>query len=164
MKMELSVPCAIALGFVLGLTVQAARGSNVAADAQRVTGVGGIFFKSPNPATLAGWYRDHLGIALVPGGDGANAPQFHVFKWRTNDRPDTVGGTVFSIFPLSSKYFDPTSAPFMINFRVANLERLLAQLKAEGVPVDAKIDDESNGRFGWATDPEGRRIELWEPK
>jgi predicted enzyme related to lactoylglutathione lyase len=90
--------------------------------------------------------------------------QNHVFPWREKDHAETVGSTVFSIFFMGSKYFDPSSAPFMINLRVANLERLLAQLKAEGVQVDEKIDDESNGRFGWAMDPEGHRIELWEPK
>jgi predicted enzyme related to lactoylglutathione lyase len=164
MKMKSWWPCAIVLGFVLGMAVQAARGSGSAADTERVTGLGGIFFKSPDPAKLAGWYRDHLGVTLEPAGRGAGAPQFYVFQWRGKDQPDTVGATVFTIFPASSKYFDPTTAPFMINFRVANLERLLAQLKAEGVSVDAKIVDESNGRFAWASDPEGRRIELWEPK
>ena len=165
MKMELWVPCALALSFLLGMTIQSARGSNADDSTQRVTGVGGIFFKSPNPGKLAAWYRDHLGVNLEPAGKGPDAMQYHVFEWRTKDHPDTEGATVFSIFPESSKYFDPTTAPFMINLRVANLERLLAQLKAEGVQVDAKVvGDESQGRFGWATDPEGRRIELWEPK
>jgi predicted enzyme related to lactoylglutathione lyase len=164
MRTQLWVPCALAVGFLLGMTVQAAHGSSDDADTQRATGVGGIFFKSPNPAQLAAWYRDHLGVALAPGGKGANAPQFHAFEWRTKDHAETLGVTVFAIFPSDSKYFDPTTAPFMINFRVAKLDRLLAQLKAEGVQVDAKVDDESNGRFAWATDPEGRRIELWEPK
>jgi predicted enzyme related to lactoylglutathione lyase len=164
MKTQLWVPCALALSFLLGMAVQSARGSNADDSLERVTGVGGIFFKSPDPAKLAKWYRDHLGVALRPGGPGADAPQYHVFEWRTEDASSTRGATVFSIFPASSKYFDPTTAPFMMKFRVANLDRLLAQLKAEGVPVDAKTDEESNGRFGWATDPEGRRIELWEPK
>jgi predicted enzyme related to lactoylglutathione lyase len=164
MKTEQWVPCALALSFLLGMAIQSARGSNADDSTQRVTGVGGIFFKSPDPAKLATWYRDHLGIELKPGGPGAHAPQYYVFEWRTKDHSDIMGATVFSIFPASSKYFDPTTAPFLINFRVANLDRLLAQLKAEGVEVDAKIEVESNGRFGWATDPEGRRIELWEPK
>src|ERR1700691_420241 len=134
------------------MTIQSARGSNADNSTTCATGVGGIFFKSPDPAKLATWYRDHLGVALKPGGEGANAPQYVIFEWRTKDHSDTLGATVFSIFPASSKYFDPTTAPFMMNFRVANLDRLLAQLKAEGVQVDAKMDDESMGRFG------GRRV------
>ena len=90
--------------------------------------------------------------------------QYHPFEWREKDHPETIGATVFSIFPAETKYFGPGGSQFMVNFRVANLERLLAQLKQEGVKVDDKVDDESNGRFGWATDPEGNRIELWEPK
>jgi predicted enzyme related to lactoylglutathione lyase len=164
MKTHVWVPCALALSFLLGMTIQSARGSNADNPTVRITGIGGVFFKSPDPAKLAAWYRDHLGIALKPAGEGANAPEYSLFEWRTKDRPDTLAATVFSIFPANSKYFNPTTAPFMMNFRVANLDRLLAQLKAEGVEVDAKTDDESNGRFGWATDPEGRRIELWEPK
>src|ERR1022692_1232284 len=73
------------------------------------------------------------------------------------------GATVWSIFPGTTKYFGPGPAPFMIDYRVANLDRLLAQLRKEGVNVDAKIEDEANGRFGWATDPQGNRFELWEP-
>jgi predicted enzyme related to lactoylglutathione lyase len=164
MKTGLWVPCALALSFLLGMTIQSARGSNADDSTQRVTGVGGVFFKSPDPAMLAAWYRDHLGVALKPAGPGAHAPQYCAFEWRTKDHPDVSGATVFSIFPATSKYFDPTTAPFMLDLRVANLERLLTQLKAEGVAVDAKVDEEPNGRFGWVTDPEGRRIELWEPK
>jgi len=145
------------------MMVQSARGSRGEKDQTRVTGVGGFFFKAQNPAKLADWYRVHLGIALEAAGKGENAPQFHPFEWREKDHPDTVGSTVWSIFPADTKYFAPSGAPFMINFRVANLERLLAQLRQEGVKVDDKIDDEANGRFGWAMDPEGNRIELWEP-
>jgi predicted enzyme related to lactoylglutathione lyase len=133
-------------------------------DATRVTGVGGFFFKAENPGKLADWYRAHLGIALVAAGKGEHAPQFHSFQWREKDHPETIGATAFSIFPANTKDFEPSSASFMMNFRVANLERLLAQLKEEGAKAGDKIDDESNGRFGWAMDPEGNRIELWEPK
>jgi catechol 2,3-dioxygenase-like lactoylglutathione lyase family enzyme len=164
MKPGIWVPCAIALSFVLGMMLQSALGSSAQKDEQTVTGVGGIFFRAQNSAKLAAWYRDHLGIDLEPAGKGEAAPQYHIFAWREKDHTETVGSTVFSIFPADSKYFDPGTAPFMINFRVANLARLLAQLKAEGVRVDEKIDDESNGRFGWAMDPEGHRIELWQPK
>jgi|SRR5579863_4417928 len=165
MKSEIWIPCAIALSFALGMMVQSARGSRGEKDETRVTGVGGFFFKAQNPGKLGDWYREHLGIALQAAGKGENAPQFCSFEWRDKNHPDTVGATAWSIFPADTKYFAPSSAPFMMNFRVANLERLLAQLRQEGVKVDDKItDDESNGKFGYAMDPEGNRIELWEPK
>ncbi len=165
MRSVMWISCAIALSFVLGMMVQSARASRSATDGTRVTGIGGFFFKAQNPAKLADWYRTHLGIALVPGGKGDNAPQFHPFEWREKDHPEQKGATVWSIFPADTKYFAPSSAPFMMNFRVANLERLLGQLRQEGVKVDDKIiDDGSNGRFGYAMDAEGNRIELWEPK
>ena len=164
MKFGLWMPCAIVLSFVLGMVLQSARGSSQAKDATRVTGVGGFFFKAENPGKLADWYRAHLGIALVAAGKGEHAPQYHSFQWREKDHPETIGATALSIFPANTKYLGRSSASFMMNFRVANLERLLAQLKQEGVQVDDKVDDESNGRFAWAVDPEGNRIELWEPK
>ena len=165
MKFGLRMPCAIALSFALGMALQSARGSSETKDDTRVTGVGGFFFKAENPAKLADWYRTHLGIALVAAGKSEHAPQFYSFHWRDKDHPDTIGATAFSIFPATTKHFDPSTASFMINFRVANLERLLAQLKQEGVKVDDKIEgDDSSGKFGWAMDPEGNRIELWQPK
>jgi predicted enzyme related to lactoylglutathione lyase len=129
-----------------------------------VTGVGGFFFKAQNPGKLGDWYRDHLGIALASAGKGEQAPRFHTFEWRAKDHPDTVGSTAWSIFPANTKYFGPGESQFMVNFRVANLEQLLAQLRKEGVTAIDKIDDEDTGRFGWAVDPEGHRIQLWEPK
>jgi predicted enzyme related to lactoylglutathione lyase len=164
MKFKLWMPCAIVFSFALGMVLQSARGSSDAKDAARVTGVGGLFFKAENPAKLADWYRAHLGIALIAAGKSEHAPQFYSFKWREKEHPETIGATAFSIFPATTKYFEPSTASFMMNFRVANLEQLLAQLKQEGVKVGEKIDDESNGRFSWAMDPEGNRIELWEPK
>ena len=164
MRFAIGIPCAIALSFILGMMLQSVRGSVSDKEGPRVTGVGGFFFKAQNPAKLADWYREHLGVALQPGGQGANAPQFHSFEWREKDHPEKAGATVFSIFPADTKYLGAGSSQFMVNFRVANLERLLSQLRQQGVKVDDKIDDESNGRFGWAMDPEGHRIELWEPK
>ena len=165
MKFEIWMPCAIVLSFALGMVLQSARGSSEAKDAARVTGVGGFFFKAQSPGKLADWYRTHLGIALVAAGKGENAMQYYPFKWREKDHPETIGATAFSIFPANTKYFAPSSASFMMNFRVANLKQLLAQLKKEGVQVDDKIiGDESSGWFAYAMDPEGNRIELWEPK
>lgn len=164
MKQHGWLVCGMAAAFALGMAVQAARGSSEEAKLPRVTGIGGVFFKTSDPAATAKWYREHLGIELTPAGSKPSAMQYHVFEWSEKDPSAPKGSTVFSIFPASSKYFDPTTAPFMINFRVANLDRLLAQLKAEGVTTEPKMADESGGKFAWAIDPDGRRIELWEPK
>jgi predicted enzyme related to lactoylglutathione lyase len=123
---------------------------------KRVTGIGGIFFKSKDPNTLRAWYREHLGVES----DGANGA---AFQWREADQPDREGMTIWSAFPDDTRYFDPSAAPFMINYRVANLDWLLAQLREEGVAVDPKVEDSDYGRFAWIMDPEGNRIELWEP-
>jgi len=123
---------------------------------ERVTGIGGIFFKAQDPGKLLEWYRDHLG--LIPGfEDGVT------FEWRERENPERLGHTVWSAFPSTTKYFAPSTAPFMINYRVSNLDRMLEQLRRHGVSVDDRIEESEYGRFGWATDPEGNRFELWEP-
>lgn len=124
--------------------------------AKRVTGIGGVFFKSKNPEKLKQWYYEHLGV--TPDEDG-----FVMFPWREHDDPDEVGFTAWEVFPANTKYFDPSGAPFMVNYRVADLDTLLAQLREEGVKVDDQREDAEYGRFGWAYDPEGNKIELWEP-
>ena len=123
---------------------------------ERVTGIGGVFFKANDPQQLREWYRRHLGIDVQSWG-GAS------FECREAERPERRGQTVWSIFPADTKYFDPSRAPFMINFRVDDLNRVLDQLRAEGVEVDARIEESEFGRFGWAMDGEGNRVELWEP-
>jgi len=122
---------------------------------ERVTGIGGIFFKAKDPDKLREWYRQHLGIDSESWGGFA-------FQWNNDPRPDG-GNTVWSIFSDATKYFDPSQKPFMINFRVADLHALLAQLRAESVEVDPKTEESEFGKFGWVMDPEGNRIELWEP-
>ena len=120
---------------------------------ERVLGVGGVFFKARDPKALAAWYQQHLGVPLDPG-------QTHgMFA-------SAVPGeyTVWSAFPAGTTYFGPGPSPFMVNYRVRNLDAMLAQLRAAGAHVEDKIEDEPYGRFGWATDPEGNRFELWEPK
>jgi len=120
---------------------------------KRVTGIGGIFFKARDPEQLREWYRRHLGIESENWGGFA-------FQWA--DDPQTDGGmTVWTVFPDSTKYFGPGDQPFMINFRVADLDALVAQLRTEG--VEAKSEASEFGKFGWITDPEGNRVELWEP-
>lgn len=122
---------------------------------KRVTGIGGIFFKSKDPDQLREWYRKHLGIESESWGG-------FPFQWRDDPRAET-GATIWSVFPDSTKYFGPSDRPFMINFRVADLASLLEALRAEGAQVDDKMDESEFGKFGWVMDPEGNRIELWEP-
>ncbi len=122
---------------------------------QRVTGIGGVFFKSDNPEGLYEWYAKHLGIQK-------SAEGYIAFRWRELDRPDERGSTAWSIFPQQSTYFEPTAAPFMVNYRVANLDALLEELRKESVWIDDKRDN-SFGKFAWIRDCDGNRIELWEP-
>jgi predicted enzyme related to lactoylglutathione lyase len=118
-----------------------------------ITGIGGAFFKARDVKALSAWYREHLG---VPIGDEGYAN----FEWAA-DRPD--GSTAFAIFPADTDYFSPGDAPFMLNFRVDDLDAVLSRLRDLGDPVDDNTMDEGYGRFGWVVDPEGNRIELWEP-
>lgn len=123
----------------------------------RVRAIGGIFFKSENPNALYAWYAKHLGIAARPG-EGAS------FSWRRADDASEEGMTVWSIFPTSTKYFEPSKAPFMLNYIVDDLDSTLKALREEGVQVDERTEDYDYGKFGWIMDPDGNRIELWEPK
>ena len=122
---------------------------------KRVTGIGGIFFKANDPTSLKQWYSDHLGIDA--GEYGAT------FEWRDKDDPSQEGQTAWSPFPHDTKYFDPSKSSFMINYRVADLDGLLNTLRAAGVTVDDRVENYDYGRFAWISDPEGNRIELWEP-
>ena len=123
----------------------------------RVTGLGGIFFKAKNPAKLGGWYRKHLGLPISDQWCGCS------FPWREAKNPKKKGSTVWSAFDADTKYFGPGKQTLMVNYRVANLKKVLAQLKKEGVWVDPKTDASEFGKFGWIKDGEGNRIELWEP-
>lgn len=120
---------------------------------KRVTGLGGIFFKARDPAALNAWYGKHLGLDISDWG-GA------VFRW-ADDSP--AGTTLWTPFPADTDHFAPSSAPFMVNFRVADLHGLLAALRAEGCQVLEKVDESEYGKFGWVLDPEGNKVELWEP-
>ena len=122
---------------------------------ERVTGIGGIFFKTKNPGALADWYRKNLG--MCPTGEHTE------FEWREKERPEQIGSTVWSLFSSDSDYFGPGSQQFMVNYRVADLDRILEQLTGNGVAV-LKREDYDYGRFAWITDPDGNRIELWEAK
>src|SRR5262245_5519322 len=120
---------------------------------ERVLGMGGVFFKARDPKGLAAWYRDHLGIPIETN---------QTYAALTSAGAGEM--TVWSTFKADTEYFGSGPAPFMFNYRVRNLDAMLAQLRAAGIPVDDKIEDQDYGRFGWATDPEGTRFELWEPR
>jgi catechol 2,3-dioxygenase-like lactoylglutathione lyase family enzyme len=121
----------------------------------RILGIGGIFFKSANRQQMQEWYAKHLGLA--DSGHGV------MLSWREKDNPENEQMTVWSIFPGNTKYFEPSSAQFMVNYIVDDLEALLDRLAKEGVRIDAKRQDESYGRFAWIYDPDGNKIELWQP-
>jgi predicted enzyme related to lactoylglutathione lyase len=122
----------------------------------RVTGIGGIFFKARDPDALRTWYRDHLGVTLTDWGGAVFEPTLT----SPGGRPSTL---VWSIFPADTEYFGPSTAGFMINYRVDDLDQVLAALRAEGCRVDERVESSEFGRFGWVADPEGNRVELWEP-
>jgi predicted enzyme related to lactoylglutathione lyase len=112
----------------------------------------GIFFKAKDPKKLAEWYRDNLGIPLDAG------QTYAAFKSAAAEEM-----TVWATFAADTPYFG-TPSPFMVNYRVPDLDAMLAQLRAAGAKVDDKVEDYDYGRFGWASDPEGNRFELWQPK
>ncbi|HEU4510017.1 MAG TPA: VOC family protein [Pyrinomonadaceae bacterium] len=123
---------------------------------KRVTGIGGIFFKAKDPKAMQAWYKRHLGIDVQDWGGT-------VFNWTDEDGKPLGGTTVWSIAPAEGGSFEPGSAPFMVNYRVADLVALLKVLREEGCNVLDKFDDSEYGKFGWVIDPEGNKIELWEP-
>ena len=127
------------------------------ADMQRVTGLGGVFLKAKDPKAQYAWYEKHLGIQAKAEAGGA------MFHWRYTDDPEKTGMTVWSMFPENTKYFGTGSQAQMLNYIVDDLDSLIETLKAEGVTVDPKVERQEYGKFGWITDPEGNRIELWEP-
>lgn len=123
---------------------------------KRVTGIGGIFFTAKDPEMLRAWYKTHLGIDVQEWGGAA-------FSWADDAGRPTGGMTVWSINPDTTTYFEPSTKPFMVNYRVADLTALLQVLREEGCQVMDKVDDSDFGKFGWVIDPEGNKIELWQP-
>jgi len=120
---------------------------------KRVTGIGGIFFKSDDPTATKNWYKDHLGLNTDDYGC--------TFWWKDKQGNDAT--TQWSPFKKDTTYFEPSKKEFMMNFRVHNLKELLATLKEEGVSIVGEIEEYEYGKFGWILDPEGNKIELWEP-
>lgn len=119
----------------------------------RVTGIGGIFFSAKDPVALRAWYQKHLGVDVQDWGGAC-------FLWG-DESPKTTGRTIWSIG--GGDYFKPSTSNFMINYRVADLASLLKALREEGCDVLDKTDDSEYGKFGWVMDPEGNKVELWQP-
>ena len=145
---------------ILGVSTLATLGAGVVAGSEtaepgklpkeRVLGIGGFFFRSRDPIALAAWYQQHLGVDLTPS--GPNQP-----VWQ-----QTAGPTVFQPFPMATKYFGSPQQGWMLNFRVANLEAMTAQLRAANIAVEEPEVD-ATGRFARLQDPEGNPIQLWQP-
>ena len=123
---------------------------------KRVTGIGGIFFKAKDAPALQAWYQRHLGIDVQTWGGTA-------FSWADAEGKPTTGTTIWTIAPESSDSFAPSSSPFVINYRVEDLLALVKLLREEGCQVLEKIDDSEFGKFAWVIDPEGNKVELWQP-
>ncbi|MGO9262123.1 MAG: VOC family protein [Bryobacteraceae bacterium] len=122
----------------------------------RVIGVGGVFFKSADRDRLHSWYEDNLGLVRGAGG--------FEFRWRSHALPEIEHRTAWCVFPEDSNYFDPSRAPFMVNYIVDDLDAILVKLARNGVQVDPKREVYDYGRFAWIFDPDGNKIELWEPR
>ena len=122
----------------------------------KVPGIGGIFFKSKgDPAALAAWYKEHLGLDLADFG-GA------ILKW-PDDKASDEGLTVWCVAKHDTQWFSPSTSSFMVNYRVDNLGELLGQLQAGGVAIVGGPESHENGKFAWIMDPDGNKVELWEP-
>lgn len=133
----------------------ASAGAGVAAEAAgRITGVGGVFFKAKDPKALAAWYRDVLGMPLEAWGGS---------KLRY-DAPQHPPALIWTAFPATTRYFAPSTSEFMINYAVDDMDAFVARLQAKGVALLKRDDSDPNGRFAWLLDPEGNKVELWEPK
>lgn len=123
---------------------------------KRVTGIGGIFFQARDAQALRAWYRTHLGIDVQDWGGTS-------FDWADADGKPMAGSTIWNIAAPGSDNFPAGAAPFMINYRVADLDGLLAALRAEGCDVTGDGAPSEYGKFAWVVDPEGNKVELWEP-
>ena len=122
---------------------------------KKVTGIGGVFFKCKDPNKLKDWYKTHLGLDAAQWGA--------VFEWRQAEDPNKTGSTAWNAFPETTKFFEPSAKDFMVNYRVADLEALVEELKKEGVTIVDKVEASDFGKFVHIIDMEGNKIQLWEP-
>jgi catechol 2,3-dioxygenase-like lactoylglutathione lyase family enzyme len=165
MRLQLVLACAAAAGWLWSSEIQAAPETQAETEAKpapsptvvepgHITGIGGIFVNSKDPKALANWYRDMLGLDVKSWGGATLA----------YDAPGHPAVAVWSAFPENSGYMVPSSRDFMINFAVDDMDALVARLTAKGVPIVKRDDSDPNGRFAWILDPDGTKIELWQPK
>ncbi|MDD4993698.1 MAG: VOC family protein [Paludibacter sp.] len=157
MKKTLLIILALAASFGLGYAFKAATTNQTdnKPEQKKVTGIGGIFFKCKDPRKMRDWYKTHLGL---------NANQYGVvFEWYQGADSTQKGFTQWSVFSEKTTYFEPSTKDFMINYRVENIEALVAGLKKEGVTVVDTIETYDYGKFAHILDMEGNKIELWQP-
>lgn len=154
----LALVTSFCMGFAFKTIIVKQNNSNTT-KMKKVTGIGGIFFKCKDPKAINEWYKTHLGFDTSPYGTS--------FEWQQIDSASGAtkkGVTQWSPFAENTKYFEPSTRDFMINYRVENLEALVEQLKNEGVTIVDKIEDSEYGKFVHVLDVEGNKVELWEPK
>lgn len=154
----LIIAAAVIISFILGYLIRplfAPKPPVEASPVKKVTGIGGIFFKCKDPEKVKEWYSKHLGLQTDEYGTS--------FEWRQGDDPSRYGFTQWSPFSESTKYFEPSSRDFMINYRVVNIEALTEELRRSGVTVIDSIETYEYGKFIHILDIEGNKIELWEP-
>jgi len=156
MKRIILMTAALATTFFLGFAFNTITTTTNNNKMKKVTGIGGIFFKCKDPKAINEWYKTHLGFDTSPYGTS--------FEWRDIDDSTKKGITQWNPFAENTKYFEPSTKDFMINYRVANLEALVEQLKNEGVTIVDKLVDSDYGKFVHILDGEGNKVELWEPK
>jgi len=149
---SLVVVCAVALPLIAAASAPVNAATRTGAQMERVEGLGGFFFRSASPKKLAQWYNDHLGVTLTP-------PDYNHQPWRQE-----AGPTVFEPFPADSKIFGRPDRTFVLNFRVRDLNAMVAQLRRSGIVVTVDPQTYPNGRFASLADPEGNPIQLWQPR
>jgi predicted enzyme related to lactoylglutathione lyase len=154
MTKKIITGCLLLIAFVLGFAFNSIT-TKTEKTMKRVTGIGGIFFKCKDPKKVKDWYKTHLGFDADPYGAK--------FEWRDAADSSKDGYTLWSTFPDNTKYFEPSTKEFMINYRVENLEALVEELKKEGVTILDKMETYDYGKFIHILDVEGNKIELWEP-
>jgi predicted enzyme related to lactoylglutathione lyase len=146
----------IATSFLLGFTFKTIISNKKNTKMKKVTGIGGIFFKSKDPKAINEWYKTHLGFDTTPYGTS--------FEWREMEDSSKKGLTQWNAFAEKTKYFEPSTKDFMINYRVENLEALVEELRKENVTIVDQIESSDYGKFVHILDIDGNKIELWEPK
>ncbi len=155
MKKTILITLVLLTTFCLGFTFKTILTNHNKLKMKRVTGIGGVFFKCKDPKATTAWYQKHLGLDTNPYGA--------TFEWYENPESKTKAQTQWTPFAENTKYFEPSTKDFMINYRVENLESLIVELKKEGVTIVDKMETFDYGKFVHILDAEGNKVQLWEP-